>query len=67
MMSEVVFAGIGGVLIFKDPVTPTFLAGAFLIVGSGVGLNMMSRRSRHSPVSSAYAGDRGLGCGRRRP
>ena len=51
MMSEVVFAGIGGVLIFKDPVTPNFLAGALLIVGSGVGLNLMSRRSRHSPVS----------------
>jgi len=67
MMSEVVFAGIGGVLIFKDPVTPNFLTGAFLIVGSGVGLNLMSRKSRHSPVSSAYAGDRGLGRGRRRP
>jgi drug/metabolite transporter (DMT)-like permease len=67
MMSEVVFAGIGGVLIFKDPVTPNFLTGAFLIMGSGIGLNLMSRRSRHSPVSSAYAGDRGLGRGRRRP
>jgi len=51
MMSEVVFAGIGGVLIFKDPVTPHFLVGALLIVGSGVGLNLMSRRSRHSPAS----------------
>jgi drug/metabolite transporter (DMT)-like permease len=50
MMSEVVFAGIGGVLIFEDPVTPNFLAGALLIVGSGVGLNLMTRRSRHSPA-----------------
>jgi drug/metabolite transporter (DMT)-like permease len=51
LMSEVVFTGIAGFLIFKDPVTWNFLVGAFLIVGSGVGLNLMSRSSRHSPVS----------------
>ncbi len=45
LMSEVVFTGIAGVLIFKDPVTLNFLIGAFLIVGSGVGLNLMNRRS----------------------
>jgi len=52
MMSEVVFVAIAGTVIFNDPITPNFLVGAFLIVGSGVGLNLMSRRSRHSPVFS---------------
>lgn len=52
MMSEIVFAGIAGFLIFKDPLTSHFLIGAFLIIGSGLGLNLMSRKSRHSPVSS---------------
>jgi len=52
MMSEIVFAGIAGFLIFKDPLTFHFLIGAFLIIGSGVGLNLMSRKSRHSPISS---------------
>ena len=52
MMSEVVFVGIAGAVIFNDPITPNFLFGALLIVGSGVGLNLMSRRSRHSPVFS---------------
>jgi drug/metabolite transporter (DMT)-like permease len=51
LMSEVVFTGIAGVLIFNDPMTGTFLAGALLIIGSGVGLNLISRASRHSPVS----------------
>jgi len=51
LMSEVVFTGIAGFIIFKDPVTWNFLTGAFLIVGSGVGLNLMSRASRHPPVS----------------
>jgi drug/metabolite transporter (DMT)-like permease len=51
LMSEVVFTGIAGFLIFKDPVTWNFLAGASLIIGSGVGLNLMSRASRHPPVS----------------
>jgi len=51
LMSEVVFTGIAGFMIFKDPVTWNFLTGAFLIIGSGVGLNLMSRASRHSPIS----------------
>jgi drug/metabolite transporter (DMT)-like permease len=51
LMSEVVLTGIAGFLIFKDPMTWNFSAGAFLIIGSGVGLNLMSRASRHSPVS----------------
>ncbi len=51
LMSEVVFTGIAGVLIFEDQITLNFLAGAFLIIGSGVGLNLMSRVLRHSPVS----------------
>ena len=45
MMSELVFTGIAGIFIFKDPVTPNFLIGAFLIVGSGAGLNLIHRRS----------------------
>jgi drug/metabolite transporter (DMT)-like permease len=51
LMAEVVFTGIGGFLIFKDPMTWNFLAGAFLIIGSAVGLNLVSRASRHSPFS----------------
>jgi len=50
LMSEVVFTGIAGVLIFKDPMTWNFLVGAFLIIGSSVGLNLVTRASRHSPV-----------------
>jgi drug/metabolite transporter (DMT)-like permease len=49
MMSEIVFAGVGGVLLFKDPITYHFIVGGFLIIGSGVGLNLISRISRHSP------------------
>jgi drug/metabolite transporter (DMT)-like permease len=51
LMSEVVFTGIASSLIFKDPVTWNLLAGALLIIGSGIGLNLMSRVSRHPPVS----------------
>jgi drug/metabolite transporter (DMT)-like permease len=51
LMSEIVFAGIAGVLIFNDPITPSLLVGAFLIVGSGVGLNLIHRKSQHSTVS----------------
>jgi drug/metabolite transporter (DMT)-like permease len=46
LMMEVVFAGIAGVLVFQDPVTPRFLAGSSLIVGSGVGLNLIAWRAR---------------------
>jgi drug/metabolite transporter (DMT)-like permease len=51
LMSEVVFTGIAGVVIFKDPVTPNFWVGASLIMGSGVGLNLMHQRLRRSQVS----------------
>ncbi len=51
MMSEAVFTGVAGVLLFKDPVTYRFVVGAFLIIGSGVGLNLISRISQHSPNS----------------
>lgn len=54
MMSEIVFAGIAGFLMFKDPLTFHFLLGSILIMGSGIGLNLMSRRSRRSPVSSNH-------------
>jgi drug/metabolite transporter (DMT)-like permease len=52
MMSEVVFAGVAAVLLFKDPITYHFIVGGFLIIGSGVGLNLISRISKHSPNSS---------------
>ncbi len=48
LMSEVVFAGLAGVLLFKDPVTYRFIAGGLFIVGSGVGLNLLSRISSHT-------------------
>jgi drug/metabolite transporter (DMT)-like permease len=45
LMSELVFAGIAGIYFFKDPITLHFWVGASLIVGSGLGLNWMNRRS----------------------
>jgi len=45
---EAVFAGIAGVVIFKEALPPGLLAGAFLIIVSGVGLNLVNRRSRRS-------------------
>jgi drug/metabolite transporter (DMT)-like permease len=52
LMSEVVFTGIAGVVIFNDSLSPIFLAGASLIVGSGVGLNLINHRSRFSDALS---------------
>jgi drug/metabolite transporter (DMT)-like permease len=43
LMSEVVFTGIAGVVIFNDSLSLSFWAGASLIVGSGVGLNVITR------------------------
>lgn len=43
LMSEVVFTGIAGVLLFKDSLGLDFLVGASLIVGCGVGLNLIGR------------------------
>jgi len=51
LMSEIVFAGVAGVLLFKDPITYHFIVGGFLIIGSGVGLNLIGRISKHSPNS----------------
>jgi drug/metabolite transporter (DMT)-like permease len=56
LMSEVVFAGLAGVLLFKDPVTYRFIAGGFLIIGSGVGLNLISRIAKHSSNSLKLQG-----------
>ncbi len=46
LMSEVVFTGIAGVVIFSDSLSLSFWVGACLIVGSGVGLNVMTRQGR---------------------
>jgi drug/metabolite transporter (DMT)-like permease len=45
LMAELVFAGIAGILFFRDPVTVRFGAGALLIIGSGLGLNWMNRKA----------------------
>jgi drug/metabolite transporter (DMT)-like permease len=44
LMSEVVFTGIAGVVIFNDSLSLNFWGGACLIVGSGIGLNVLSRQ-----------------------
>jgi len=49
LMSELAFVAVGGILIFKDPVTSNFLIGAFLIVASGVGLTLANKKPRHAP------------------
>ena len=46
LMSEVVFTGIAGVVIFNDTLSLSFWVGACLIVGSGVGLNVVTRPGR---------------------
>ncbi|UCH06381.1 MAG: DMT family transporter [Deltaproteobacteria bacterium] len=43
LMSEVVFTGVAGVLLFHDSPGLSFFIGACLIVGSGVGLNLINR------------------------
>jgi drug/metabolite transporter (DMT)-like permease len=52
LMSELVFAGIAGVVVFKDALSPALLVGTTLILGSGVGLNLLNRRLRYAEVSS---------------
>jgi drug/metabolite transporter (DMT)-like permease len=42
-MTEVVFGGILGLLVFSEPLTWRALIGASLILGSGVCLNLKSR------------------------
>jgi drug/metabolite transporter (DMT)-like permease len=44
-MSEVVFTGVAGVLLFHDSLRLSFIIGACLIVGSGVGLNLINRKA----------------------
>jgi len=51
LMLELIFTGIAGVVIFEEPLSPGFLVGALLILGSGVGLNLIHRRFRPSTVS----------------
>ncbi|MBN1228068.1 MAG: DMT family transporter [Deltaproteobacteria bacterium] len=54
LMSEVIFTGIAGVIMFNDLLTGTFLSGSFLIIASGVGLNLINRaikRSSSTPVT----------------
>jgi len=58
LMSEVVFVGAGGILIFKDPVTANFLVGALLVVSSGVGLTLANKQlQENSQGSSLKAGE----------
>jgi drug/metabolite transporter (DMT)-like permease len=46
LMSELVFTGIAGVALFNDSPSLSFWIGAGLIVGSGVGLNLLTRQPR---------------------
>jgi len=48
LMSEVVFTGIAGVIIFNDTLSLNFLAGTCLIIGSGVGLNLIAHKNNIS-------------------
>ena len=50
LMSEVVFTGVAGVVLFRDTLGLTFFIGACLIVGSGVGLNLINRKSPSSEM-----------------
>ena len=50
LMSEAVFTGIAGVVFFHDSPDLNFFIGACLIVGSGVGLNLINRKPPSSEV-----------------
>ena len=50
LMSEVVFTGVAGVLLFHDALGLTFFIGSCLIVGSGVGLNLVKRNPPSSEM-----------------
>ena len=53
LMSEVIFTGIAGVVFFNDTLSLNFLAGAFLIIGSGVGLHLIANKNSISdPISN---------------
>jgi drug/metabolite transporter (DMT)-like permease len=51
LMSELVFAGIAGVFVFREPLSQGFFLGALLVLVSGVGLNLVQRRHRRSMLS----------------
>jgi drug/metabolite transporter (DMT)-like permease len=51
MVFELVFTSVAGFLLFREPFTLNFLVGGAMIVGSGVGLNLMNRRLRRPEVS----------------
>ena len=46
LMSELIFTAIAGVVVFREVLSRGFLVGALLVLGSGVGLNWINRRSR---------------------
>jgi drug/metabolite transporter (DMT)-like permease len=50
LMSEVVFTGVAGVVLFHDSLALSFFIGACLIVGSGVGLSLTNRKPPSSEV-----------------
>jgi len=50
LMSELVFATLGGVIIFGDVLSHGFLMGALLILASGIGLNITHRRLSRSEI-----------------
>ena len=52
LMSEVVFTGLAGVLLFSDALSLGFWVGASLIVGCGVGLNLVGRDHASSHTMS---------------
>jgi len=55
LMSELVFAALAGVIIFRDPLNVGFLIGASLILGSGIGLNLINRSPRHEVLGEDRA------------
>jgi drug/metabolite transporter (DMT)-like permease len=50
LMSEVVFTGVAGVLLFHDSPGLSFFIGACLIVGCGVGLNLINKKPASSEM-----------------
>ncbi len=43
MMTEAIFTGIAGVIIFREPLTLRILAGAVMVIGSGIYLGLQTR------------------------
>jgi hypothetical protein len=59
MMSELIFVGIAGVIVFKEVLSTCFLAGACLVLGSGIGLNLIHRGSRDPAALEKSSADPG--------